>query len=143
MLAKSRLLLVGIAGLSVLGCLIGAGCQRSGDSGYSVTGTVTFDEEPVAEGDIIFVSMDNSAPPAAGKIRGGTFQATVPPGAKKVEIRASRMQPLPAGQTGAMGEKEMLVDYIPRYNNNTELTAKVQSGEKNEFKFELTSSKKK
>lgn len=144
MLANYRLFLVGIAGLSALGCLLAFGCQGSGPAAYPVTGSVTFDEEPVADGEIVFLSVDNSAAPAAGKITAGSFSATVPPGPKKVEIRAARMEPLPAGQTGAMGETETMVDYIPaRYNAKTELTAEVEAGGKNQFTFALTSDKKK
>jgi hypothetical protein len=126
--------------LVILSCASWLGCSGGGVATYRVTGTATFDGDPIAEGDIIFLSVDNSTPPGAGKIQGGTFKAEVPAGQKKVEIRASRMEPLPEGQTGAMGETEMAVDYIPaRYNSETELTAEVKEGGNNEFSFALTS----
>ena len=128
--------------LLVLGCVLWVGCTGGGPATYPATGTATFDGRPIPEGDIVFVSVDQSTPPAAGKIQQGAFRVDVPAGAKKVEIRASRMEKLPEGQAGAMGETEMMVDYIPaRYNSQTELTAEVKPGEKNEFSFTLTSDK--
>jgi len=126
--------------LLMLGCVLWVGCTNGGPATYPATGTATFDGEPIPEGDIVFVSVDQSTPPAAGKITGGAFRVDVPAGAKKVEIRASRLEKLPEGQTGAMGETEMMVDYIPaRYNTQTELSAEIKAGEKNEFTFTLTS----
>jgi hypothetical protein len=44
----------------------------------------------------------------------------------KVQINASKMQPLPAGETGMYGKTEELREYIPdTYNANTTLTENI------------------
>jgi hypothetical protein len=86
---------------------------------YSVTGTVTFGGEPVSEGEIRFVRLDNKYNPDVGKIRQGKFLARVKEGEHKVEIRAMKNQ----------------AEYIPaRYNVNTELRFQAKERELN---FEL------
>jgi len=106
----------------------------------AVKGTVTLDGAPVPEGDIIFLDAGNQLAPYAGKIQDGRFEFQSTEGKKRVEIRASRMEKLPEGQTGAMGETEAPVDYIPqRYNLDSELTAEVTPDGEGEFDFPLVS----
>ena len=118
--------------------LMASGCGPGGPATYPVTGTATLDGQPIPEGDIIFADAAKLSPPSAGKIKDGKFTANVTAGKKNVEIRASKMMPLPGGQTGAMGEKEMPQDYIPaKYNSQTELTMEVSSGPNTQdFKLE-------
>lgn len=126
-----RLLLIGL--LCVVPGLL-AGCGKS--EFETVTGTVTFDGQPLPDGDILFQPADPKYGPDAGKINDGKFTLPVRPGSRKVEIRAVRMVP---GKKGPMGE-DAHEDYIPaQYNDNTTLTADVQPGSKNEFSFQLTS----
>jgi len=100
---------------------------------------VTFDGTPLPEGDIVFHDADKKVGPDAGKIKDGKYSFPVKAGKKKVEINASRLEKLPEGKKGAMGETELPVDYIPeRYNKNSELTAEVGSG-KSKFDFALKS----
>ena len=88
---------------------------------YSVSGTVTFDGEPVAEGEIRFVPMSKNLNPDVGKIRKGKFVAQIKEGEHKVEIRALK------GET----------QFIPaRYNIDTDLRFQAKDGEQN---FELRS----
>lgn len=127
-------------GLLVCISCMAIGCGDAGPTMFPVAGTVSLDGAPIAEGDIIFLDADPSIAPDGGKIENGQFKMQAKPGKKRVEIRASRLEKLPSGQAGAMGETEAYVDYIPaRYNLNTELTADVQESGENQFDFPLLS----
>ena len=108
-------------------------------SPHIITGKVTYDGAPLPDGDITFRTKDaNAAATAAGKVKNGSYQINAKFGDYTVEIRASKLMPLPDGQKGAMGETELHQEYIgERYNTNTELSATV-SGPK-ELNFELKS----
>jgi hypothetical protein len=92
----------------------------------TVTGDVTFDDTPVAEGSIKFVPDDKKLPPEGGIIKDGKYQVMLKPGHYKVEIRAIREIP---GKKGPMGTEPATEEYIPaKYNEQTELTADVGKG---------------
>jgi hypothetical protein len=92
---------------------------------HTVTGTVKFDDTPVADGSITFVPEDKNNPSVGDTIKDGKYQVKAKPGHYKVEIRAVREVP---GEKGPMGEPKM-EDYIPaKYNDQTELTADVGKG---------------
>ncbi len=130
-MAVLRLLVIAL--ICVLPSLL-SGCGKP--EFETVTGTVTFDDQPVPEGDIIFQPADPKYGPDAGKIIDGKFTLQVRPGNRKVIIRATRLVP---GKVGPMGE-DAHEDYIPeQYNEKTTLTADVNSGAKNEFTFALKS----
>jgi hypothetical protein len=107
----------------LLGSLLAlAGC---GSKSQTVTGSVTFDGEPVKEGRIAFIP-DRGGQGGGGAITNGYYTLDVPPGKYRVEINASKMTKLPGGQVGMYGEKEELREYIPeKYNAKTELKADV------------------
>src|SRR5262249_38176504 len=74
-------------------CLIGlllVGCGRSGPKTYEVSGTVTWNDEPVADGWINFYPTDGTITPQGGKIRNGEYRFRATPGAKRVQIQATR-----------------------------------------------------
>jgi len=122
--------------LALGGVCFAIGCDK-GPTMATVTGSVTYDGKPVPEGDITFSDPENKIAPDAGKIKDGVYTVSVKPGKKKVDIRASKLEKLPAGKKGAMGETEMPVDYIPdKYNLKSELTADVAGGT-NKFDFTL------
>ena len=130
-MANLRLLLVALT------CVVAGLLTGCGNSEFeTVTGAVTFDGQPVPEGDIIFQPADPKYGPDAGKIVNGKFTLQVRPGSRKVVIRAQRFVP---GKKGPMGEKAH-EGYIPAmYNDKTTLTADVKSGGKNDFSFPLKS----
>jgi hypothetical protein len=111
------------------------GCGGSGPRTYPVSGEVSFDGTPVAEGDILFIPADPAVAPEGGKITNGRYQLRAKPGWQRVEIRASR--PLP-GPPGPMGP--VYADYIPEeFNSKSTLKAEVSPGGKNLFNFPLQS----
>lgn len=119
---QSTLLLVLL--LTLTGC---------GPSTHLVSGTVTFDGQPIPEGHIAFVP-EESGPSAGGPITNGNYSVTVPDGKMKVQITASKMQQLPAGETGRYGKKEETRAYIPsKYNSNTELTLEITGSTSRDF----------
>lgn len=117
-------------------CLMG--CANSGPETYSVTGTVTFNGQPIPTGDITFESDSGDASADAGRIVDGKYECKARPGRKKVKITASREKP---GKTtkGAMGETiAEREEYIPlNYNSETELTAEIDQSNDNKIHFEL------
>lgn len=113
-----------------------AGCGRD-DGMRPVTGSVTFDGQPVESGEIIFRAVDGVEAAAAGKIAGGRYSVRATPGLKRVEITAIRQVDAPPGPAGepAIGFES----YIPeQYNRHSELTAEVTPRGRNTFDFDLT-----
>ncbi|MDY0167682.1 MAG: hypothetical protein RBS80_14135 [Thermoguttaceae bacterium] len=123
--------------LVVAGIVLAAsGCGR-GDGMNAVTGTVTFDGQPVESGEILFRSPDGTEGSSAGKITGGRYSLRSTPGVKRVEITARREIETPPAASGepAIGFES----YIPdKYNRKSELTAEVADRGRNTFDFELT-----
>ncbi len=123
--------------LVVAGIVLAAsGCGR-GDGMRAVTGTVTFDGQPVESGEIMFRSPDGTEGSAAGRITGGRYSLRSTPGVKRVEITARReIETAPA----ASGEPAIgFESYIPeKYNRQSELTVEVAQHGRNSFDFDLT-----
>lgn len=110
-----------------------AGCSRS--ELVEVTGTVTWEGQPVETGEIIFHPIDASITPAAGRIRGGEFSFLTKPGKKRADIQAVRK----TGKRDAKEGFEITELYIPaKYNTQTELEADVSPDGENHFEFALT-----
>jgi len=129
--AKLSLLALAIAS-SVLGC-------SSEPAQSKVKGTVTLDGQPLANGLIHFVAVDAGAPTAEAAITAGQYEAVVPPGEKRVEIRAPKI----TGKEKVYDTPDSpMVDIVsellpPRYNVDSTLTMSVGDGEQ-EKSFELT-----
>lgn len=129
-----RLWLFSLAGLA----LSLAGCGAGGPKTYTVTGIVSFDGQPVEDGEILFIPAEKHFGPDAGKIVNGAFRFAAKAGVKRVEIRAARDVP---GKRTPMGP--VREDYIPAgYNSQSQLTATVDPVGKNHFEFPLLSKKK-
>ena len=116
-----------------LGFLIMAvGCDSDGK--YPVSGTVTWNGDPVPEGSIIFTPVDPSVGPDATQIENGRFHLRASEGQKKVEIFADR----------DIGKRDRVMNivrreqYIPtRYNEKTELTVEVTAQGPNDYQLDL------
>lgn len=118
-----------------------AGCP--GGSGLDlqpVTGTVTFDGEPVEDGRVQFREVEGDQRSFSGLIENGKYTMEAMTGKMRVEVRASRIIPGKFDESNP-GEKEPIGKmYIPeKYNSRSELTADVPSGG-GVIDFTLTSS---
>jgi predicted small lipoprotein YifL len=114
--------------------LLLAGCGTSGPATYPVKGTASFEGRPIPEGDIQFIPENPEQRAEGGRIVDGKFTFEATAGKKRVEITASRADPVLKGPKG----EPTFVDYIPaQFNTQSTLTADVNAGGPNEFKFEL------
>lgn len=116
-----------------------AGCS-SKPAGSTIKGTVTLDGQPLVSGRILFVAVDQGSPSAEAAITAGQFEALVPPGDKRVEIRApkvtgkKKMYDTPDSPT-----VDTVVELLPaKYNVNSELKMTVD-GTAQEQNFDLKS----
>jgi hypothetical protein len=100
-----------------------AGC--GGDGLADVTGTVTIDGAPLAEGDIIFEAADQSSTPQGTTIAKGQFKLRVGPGKKIVRINASEGDGVVDPLMKTEGRRSIIP---PEYNTSSTLTAEIQAG---------------
>jgi hypothetical protein len=117
--------------------LVGCSAEKGGGT---VKGSVTLDGQPLPAGRILFVAVDQATPAAEGAITAGQFETLVPPGEKRVEIRApkvtgkKKMYDTPDSPT-----VDTVVELLPaKYNVNSELKLTVDGSEQ-EQKFDLQS----
>ncbi len=102
-----------------------AGCNF--DNAVPMTGAVTYEGQPVKEGQIVFTDPSGDTKSGAGAIVDGSYNVTVAPGNKTVRITAFR-------ETGRMDrsnpgvEKPEIEAYIPeKYNARSTLNITVES----------------
>lgn len=111
-----------------------AGCDSGGVKRFDISGDVTFDGQPVAEGNILFLPADTDAGGDGGRIEDGHYTCRVTPGDKRVRITADRLVPGKVDRTGMPPHEQ----YIPRqYNAATTLRTVVEGSR--ELNFSLTS----
>jgi len=116
--------------LALLLSMLALGCS-SGQGKSTVKGSVTLDGTPVAEGIISFVATDGGVPTAEAKVTSGQYEAAVPPGDKRVEIRAAKV----VGKqkmydTADSPSVDIIEELLPRrYNVDSELKLTVGEGE--------------
>jgi hypothetical protein len=109
------------------------GCSESTPD---VTGTVTLDDQPLAEGTIVFESEDGKTPAASGTISSGKYSLKVAPGPKTVRILATKASDKVDPAMGGAPK----VSIIPAvYNSQSTLKADVKAGKNNPFDFPLKS----
>jgi len=119
--------------LAMTGC---GSTQSTAPQTVTVKGTVTLDTKPVPTGEIFFMKAGASTP--ALEIKDGTFVGDVPVGHHKVEVFAYVEGPKTPGKYGGEGSKTNVAP--TKYSGpKTTLSATVEAGKPNEFKFELTS----
>ena len=126
--------------LCLLGFVILAGCQREdGPAKSPVSGQVTLDGTPLAEGQISFMPSNGVGISTGGKITNGSYRVDVPLGEMRVEVRA----PIKVGERAAYDAPDspkvpITEEKIPvKYNANSELKATVVKGtNKADFKLE-------
>jgi hypothetical protein len=116
----------------LFGCLLLAGCNGGGGT-VDVTGTASFDGQPIANGEILFHADGGDGTMGGGPIKDGKFTFKVSPGPKKVVITATREEGV------AKDGLPNYVSYIPKkYNEQTTLKEEVKSSGENKFDFALT-----
>ena len=107
-----------------------AGC--GGEKPADVSGTVLMDGAPLPEGEIIFVAADNGKTPEGGPIKDGKYALKVLPGAKKVQVKASRPTAKPDPVLGSAAREAMLG---PEFNEQSKLTADIKPGSNPDVNF--------
>lgn len=127
---------IGVA--AAVGLLIG--CDGGGGPATApVTGEVTFDGTPVADGRVLMRKVEGDGKAFSGEIKNGAYSLEAEPGTMAVEITASR--PVPGKFDRSNGTPEPVGEmYVPaKYNARTTLKAEVTAGGGNRFPFELVS----
>ncbi len=118
----------------VLALFVLTGCKPAGPKLYPVTGAVTLDGQPLADGTVHFKIIDAgsifSFPVKEGKFAG---QATE--GRHRVEVVAYRLIPVP----GEMGGEVQQPLIAPRFNSMSTLSADVTPAGPNAFEFQVES----
>lgn len=117
-------------------CLLGCGGGGSSKPTASVSGTVTFNGQPVKAGLVNFES-DPPGNAAQGELKDGKFtlNGAVFLGKYKVSVGPPRLAPPVAGQTAPLPDTK---DIPPKYETakSSGLTAEVKAGS-NTFTFDL------
>lgn len=124
-----------LASVLLIGVAVVSGCGPSGPKTYPVSGTVSFENQPIPDGYISFIAADGEGPPGGGPIKDGKFSFEATAGKKRVEVNASREEGPVDPAMGATPRKP----YIPaRYNTETTLEANVTPEGPNTFDYPLT-----
>jgi hypothetical protein len=122
-------------------CLAVAGCTGDAKHG-TVTGTVTFDNQPLPKGTISFIPTSGETASADAQIVDGKFSQVVPVGEKRVTISSPKV----IGQRKAYDTPDSpMVDQTeellpPQYNRDSKLTLTVKPG-KQTSDYEMKSGK--
>lgn len=125
--------------------LIG-GCGGSGaPETVLVSGTVTLDGVPVAQGMVSFKATGDTEKTYAGKIKDGKFEFPSTVGQKRVEINSEEDVVGQKGVPGTIGDPVSTENPVilkkniipPKYNSSSELEANVVSAGPNTFTFDL------
>jgi hypothetical protein len=122
------------AGLVAVLAALTAGCGSGG--GTTVSGLVTYQEAPVANGQIMFTPADGKGPIVGGQISAGSYSVSdMPPGQKVVQISSSEDAPViltsedlaKAAQTGQAAAPPPKVMVPPNATGNG-ATVEIKSG---------------
>lgn len=113
------------------------GCGGGNGDMQPVTGTVTFDGQPIESGRILFRETGGPQRAFSAEITNGKYATETSTGAMRVEVIASRLVPGKFDESNP-GEKVPMGEmYIPeKYNSRSELTIDIQPGE-NTVNFDL------
>ena len=109
-------------------CLGMAGCNA--ERSAVVSGTVTFDGQPIEDGVILFSAADGGSTTKGGIIAQGRYRVTAPQGLLKVTIRAAKV----IGKKKLYGtadspEVPVKTEALPgKYNARSELQLEVGPG---------------
>jgi len=120
-----------------LATLSASGCSKPGRPGYhTVTGRVTFDGQPLANGFVQFVPVDSKTSPESGRIANGLYRLESKAGKVSVHILSTRL----TGKMDPVMGTAIEEMFIPeRYNSKSELKADVVADKANSIDFNLVS----
>jgi hypothetical protein len=112
--------------LSAAVLLAVVGCSPAAD----VSGSVSYDGTPVADGSITFVPADGQTPTAGGTVKDGKYACRVPVGAMKVSITSAKeVGRKKLYQTKDSPDMPVMKEVLPeKYNMKTQLTYEVTAG---------------
>ncbi len=125
----------GFCCLVLLACL--AGCGSDGLT--EISGTVTFNGQPVEKGNISFLPADGKGPTAAATIAAGKYSVKIAPGQKKVAIEGYKVlgqQHLRPNDPTSPKIDSLEEILPPRFNTQTELTREI-TGDESTYDFDL------
>jgi hypothetical protein len=122
-----------------------AGCSQSSDElpREAVSGTVTLDGEPLANGSIQFSSDGGAGPGGGSPVKDGQFSIArelgLVPGKYRVAINAAgKRNQTKADEPGK--RSGFAPELIPaKYNSQTTLSAEVKKGGSSDLKYDLLS----
>jgi len=125
-----------LMGFAALVVLAGCNSEPKGPKLTPVKGTVTLDGQPMASGEVIFVSGGSAS---TAQVTNGAFTGEAPLGDNVVQIFSYREGAAAVEMGGEKfgGGKENFIP--PQFNANSTMKANVEAGKANEFKFEVTS----
>jgi hypothetical protein len=139
--------------LSCIGLAAFLGCgSESGDGRREITGTVSYDGQPVEEGEIVFEPQEAGAPLATGQIKGGEYRvdAKYGPAAGLYRVRIEGFQkkkvanipPHPyAGDSP--GADTIAEQYLPpQYNTRSTLQVEIKDDDEGVHNFDLQANAK-
>ncbi|MCA9189227.1 MAG: hypothetical protein R3E01_21630 [Pirellulaceae bacterium] len=123
-------------------CLAISGCGSNGAA--TVEGKVTWEGQPLTEGNVRFVPADGKGQTASADVKDGAFTIAVPPGQWRVEFSApkvvGKIKMIDAPDAPTVDDVRELLP--PMYNVQSKLTADVQPGTQ-EIPFDLVKQGKK
>ncbi len=121
--------------LLTIGCLalVPTGCGKN-DGQFEIHGQVSFESQPIADGKLLFMPMDESQPQAIAKIVDGEYTTASPGGVfagkYKVQVFGYRKTGKVQDLGPLHGEEEQQEQYIPaRFNRETEITVEISAAE--------------
>jgi hypothetical protein len=124
------------------------GCSGSGDElpREPISGTVTLDSQPLADGAIQFTPVQGAPTAGGSPIKDGQFSIDrehgLVPGNYKVAVNAAskHTESQKPAEPGRPNRADRPKETIPmKYNAQTTLTAEVKKGVSNYFKYDLQS----
>lgn len=118
-----------------MACSAALGCSGDREEpSYDVSGTVTIDGAPLADGFINFEPLTpDGQPPGSAQIIKGRYATKSRAGKKKVTITSNK----PTGEKDS-GGFDITENWLPaKYNTNSELSAEVTADGPNKFDFAL------
>jgi hypothetical protein len=100
---------------------------------YPVSGTVTVDGQPLAEGSIVLDPEDGKSIPASGAVKDGAFSFKSPVGNKVVRINAQKL----SDQKDEYGGQVSMETVAEQFNLRSTLKTTVNATENKDLKFEV------